>query len=160
MLGVEGNAVYGADTWNGEYKLVHTQNWNTSNYSPTWTEDPFFWRDKRGNWHTLTHWMIDLMERDGQKWPRVGAHMYARNLTGPWYFKQQESFNSTITFTDGSVETFKRRERPKIFFSDDGEVTPLYLTTGVQQMNESSRSYTLIQPVGSKWEEYEKSLGV
>ncbi|KAB8077486.1 hypothetical protein BDV29DRAFT_188686 [Aspergillus leporis] len=160
MLGVEGNAVYGADTWNGEYKLVHTQNWNTSNYSPTWTEDPFFWRDKRGNWHTLTHWMIDLMERDGQKWPRVGAHMYARNLTGPWYFKQQESFNSTITFTDGSVETFKRRERPKIFFSDDGEVTPLYLTTGVQQMNESSRSYTLIQPVGSKWKEYEKSLGV
>ncbi|EIT72914.1 hypothetical protein F9C07_1178350 [Aspergillus flavus] len=159
IMGVEGNAIFIADTWDGEYKLMYTQKWNTTKYSPTWTEDPFFWRDKRGNWHTLTHWMIDIVEHDGQKWPRVGAHMYARNLTGPWYFKLHEAFNSTVAFTDGSVETLKRRERPKIFFSDDGEMTPLYLINGVQSMNESSRSYTLIQPIGTKWKQYEKDLG-
>ena len=71
----------------------------------------------------------------------------------------QEAFNSTVTFTDGSVETFNRRERPKLFFSDDGELTPLYLTTGVQALGTATTSYTLIQPVGTAWQEYEKDLG-
>ncbi|KAF5866830.1 hypothetical protein ETB97_008634 [Aspergillus alliaceus] len=159
LLGVEGNAIFVADEWDGQYKLFYTQKWNTSNDSPTWTEDPFFWRDKRGNWHTLTHWMIDIVEHEGQKWPRVGAHMYARNLAGPWHFKLQEAFNSTVTFTDGSVENLKRRERPKIFFSDDGEMTPLYLVNGVQAMDQNSQSYTLVQPIGTMWKQYENDLG-
>ncbi|KAK6068714.1 hypothetical protein SCUP515_09417 [Seiridium cupressi] len=159
VLGVEDDALYLGNQYNGTYELLYTQQWNTSEYSPTWTEDPFLWRDKRGNWHFLAHWMIDLVEYDGQQWPRVGAHMYARNLTGPWTFKQQEAFNSTVTFTDGSTQTFKRRERPKLFFSDDGEMTPLYLINGVQEMNQSGPSYTLVQPIGTQWQEYEKSLG-
>ncbi|OBT85559.1 hypothetical protein VE02_06714 [Pseudogymnoascus sp. 03VT05] len=99
-LGVEDNAIFKSDRWDGEYKLIHTQTWNTTEWSPTWTEDTFLWRDKRGNWHALDHWMIDLVEHSGQQWPRVGAHVYARELTGPWHFTQQEAYNSTITFTD------------------------------------------------------------
>ncbi|KAL3469869.1 hypothetical protein BJX99DRAFT_240524 [Aspergillus californicus] len=158
-LGVEDNAIFMADNYNSEYSLIHTQTWNTTEYSPTWTEDTFLWRDKRGHWHSLTHWMIDLVEHDGQKWPRVGAHVFARELTGPWHFHQHEAFNSTVNYTDGSVQTLRRRERAKLFFSDDGQVTPLYLTTGVQEMGETSRSSTLIQPIGEKWKGYEKRLG-
>jgi len=125
LLGVEDNSIYIADKWNGNYELVKIQkDWNTSDYSSTWTEDPFFWRDKRGNWHVLNHWLIDVTER-GEKFPRVGAHMFARNLSGRWTFKQQAAFTSNVTFDDGSSEIFKRRERPKLFFSDDGEMTPL-----------------------------------
>lgn len=85
--------------------------------------------------------------------------MYSRSLTGPWSFKLHEAYNSTVTFTDGSVETFNRRERPKIFFSADGEVTPLYLVNGVQPLGSTVLSYTLVQPIGEAWRAYEEGLG-
>ncbi|KAL2846354.1 hypothetical protein BJY01DRAFT_263329 [Aspergillus pseudoustus] len=159
-LGVEDIAIFSAPRWDGEYTLTHTQTWNTTEYSPTWTEDSFLWRDKRGHWHALAHWMIDLVEHDGQKYPRVGAHMFARQLTGPWHFHLHEAFNSSVAFTDGSTQVFKRRERAKLFFSDDGLLTPLYLVTGVQDMGETGRSYTLVQPVGARWRGFEEGLGL
>ncbi|KAF1848452.1 uncharacterized protein K460DRAFT_364443 [Cucurbitaria berberidis CBS 394.84] len=159
-LAAEDLKIYVADRWDAAYKLVHTTPpWNTSDYSPTWTEDPFVWQDKRGHWHALAHWMIDIVEKKGTKYPRVGAHMFARTLQGRWNFKLHEAFNSTVAFTDGSVQTFNRRERPKVFFSEDGEMTPLYLVTGVQPLGTTALSYTLIQPIGSAWKEYEKRLG-
>lgn len=159
VLAVEDLAIFSADRYNGEYEVVHTQSWNTSEWSPTWTEDSFLWRDKRGNWHAIAHWMIDLVEHDGQKWPRVGAHVFARELAGPWHWHFHEAFNSTITYTDGTAQTLKRRERAKIFFTEDGEMTPLYLVNGVQEMDENSRSSTFIQPIGEKWREFERQLG-
>lgn len=159
MLGVEDNTLYAADTYNGTYDLVKTQtSWNTSDYSPFWTEDPMIWRDKRGNWHSLNHWMIDIVE-EGQKFPRTGVHLYAESLTGQWYFTQYAAFNSTVVWEDGTVTEFSRRERPKLFFSTDGELTPLYLTTGVTDQGTSSRSRTLIQPIGQKWKDFEADLG-
>ncbi|KAL4793345.1 hypothetical protein BDV19DRAFT_399995 [Aspergillus venezuelensis] len=159
VLAVEDLAIFKADSYKGPYNLLHTQAWNTTEYSPTWTEDSFPWRDKRGNWHALAHWMIDLVEYDGRKWPRVGAHMFARDLEGPWRWHMHEAFNSTVTYTDGTVQTLQRRERAKIFFSDDGEMTPLYLVNGVQEMGEGSRSSTFIQPIGEKWKTFEEELG-
>ena len=159
MLGVENGDVYVADRWDGEYRLVKAQGWDGSHSSRTWTEDPFFWGDKRGHWHALNHWMIDIVERS-RKWPRVGAHIFARELSGPWRFKLHEAFNSTVTYADGGTQTFKRRERPKIFFSEDGEMTPLYLITGVQEMDKSGASYTFVQPVGTKWRDYEREMGL
>lgn len=100
--------------------------------------------------------MIDIVEHDGQKYPRTGAHMFSRRLEAGWNFKVQEAFNSTVTFTDGAVETFNRRERPKIFFDDD--LTPLYLVSGVQALGVKS-SYTLVQPIGEAWREFEGKLG-
>ncbi|KAF3045035.1 hypothetical protein E8E12_005196 [Didymella heteroderae] len=159
VLVAEDLKIFTALNYNGTYTQIFTVPWNTSDYSPTWAEDPFVWRDKRGHWHALAHWMIDITERS-QKYPRVGAHMFARNLTGSWTFKLQEAFNSTVNFTDGSVETFNRRERPKLFFSDDGDLTPLYMVNGVQRMGTTTESYTLIQPIGTAWRDYERTLGV
>ncbi|KAF2635381.1 hypothetical protein P280DRAFT_194500 [Massarina eburnea CBS 473.64] len=158
VLGIEDATIYKAGAWDAEYTLVKTQSWNTSDYSPTWTEDPFLWQDKRGNWHLLVHWMIDISE-NGVKYPRVGAHLFSREVDGNWTFVEHEAFNTSVEFTDGSRTDYYRRERPKLFFSGDGEVTPLYLVSGVQEFNASGASYTLVQPVGDGAEVYERGLG-
>ncbi|RYP93202.1 hypothetical protein DL770_000677 [Monosporascus sp. CRB-9-2] len=158
VLGVEDGLIYTADGFAGpSYNLVNKMPWNTSDYSDHWTEDPFLWRDKRGNWHILCHWMIDIAER-GEKFPRVGGHMFSRSLTGPWTFRLRQVYNTTVHFTDGGRTDYYRRERPKLFFSDDGQMTPLYLVNGVQEFN-TKASYTLIQPIGAKSKVYEKALG-
>ena len=147
MLAVEDNKVFSADRWNADtYDLIKTMPWNTSDYSGHWTEDPFLWRDKRGHWHILCHWMIDVAMH-GVKYPRVGGHLFSRNLSGEWTFKLQEVYNTTVGFTDGTSTDYYLRERPKLFFSDDGLLRPLYLVNGVQEFN-ASASYTLIQPIG------------
>ncbi|KAI9148377.1 Protein SERAC1 [Paramyrothecium foliicola] len=140
--------IFLAKGFDQKYEHIFNAPWNTTEHgNPLWTEDPFIWRDKRGNWHSINHWMIDIVEYDGRKYPRVGSHLYSRSLTGPWHFKLQEAFNSTINYTDGSVVTLNRRERPKLFFSDDGEMTPLYLVTGVTPLGETRKSSTFIQPI-------------
>src|SRR6478735_1292482 len=63
-LAVEDFKIFTAPDWNGAFTRVNEDvAWNTTDYSPTWTEDPFIWRDKRGNWHALAHWMIDIVEK-------------------------------------------------------------------------------------------------
>ncbi|KAK7908881.1 hypothetical protein PG985_016184 [Apiospora marii] len=148
VLAVEDNKIFAADRWSDAdtYDLVKTMPWNTSDYSDHWTEDPFLWRDRRGHWHILCHWMIDIAVH-GAKYPRVGGHLFSRDLTGQWTFKLQEVYNTTVHFTDGGTTDYYRRERPKLFFSDDGLLRPLYLVNGVQEFN-ASASYTLIQPIG------------
>lgn len=156
-LGIEDGFIYTADVFDGAYKLVNSMPWNISDYSDTWTEDPFLWRDKRGNWHILCHWMIDITER-GEKYPRVAGHMFSRGLMGNWTFKLQDVYNTTVYFSDGERTEYYRRERPKLFFSDDGQMTPLYLINGVQEFD-SKASYTLIQPIGAKSKVFERGLG-
>ncbi|KAH7058589.1 hypothetical protein B0J12DRAFT_594053 [Macrophomina phaseolina] len=152
-LAVEDNLIYVAENYNASYDRV---------FSPSgqpWSEDPFLWQDKRGHWHILAHYMIDIEERD-EKGPNVGAHLYARNLTGPWTFNTQTlAYNTTVKFDDGTTMEMYRRERPKLYFDwSDPDLTPLYLLNGVQESN-NGRSFTLIQPIGSGAETYEKRLG-
>lgn len=119
-------------------------------------EDPFVWQDKRGNFHMLLH----SLEPDGGfgSGPKVGRHAFASKFEGPWTFNNQTlAYNTTVDYTDGTTINFYRRERPQLFFSDDGEMTPLYLTNGVQEVN-SPQSYSVIQPLGGA-ADYEASLG-
>jgi hypothetical protein len=108
------------------------------------------------------HWMVDIVTGSDARGPRVGSHLFARNWEGPWIFgNNTPAYNTTVEFTDGLTETYYRRERPKLYFSDDGEMTPLYLVNGVVSVENKAygASYTLIQPLGSAWETYEKGLG-
>ncbi|KAI9158130.1 hypothetical protein HJFPF1_06120 [Paramyrothecium foliicola] len=156
LLGIGNSDIYLADSYTGPYTVAHRPRFTQINESLK-SEDPFLWRDKRGFWHMLVHHMVDIPL--GLKGPRVGAHLYARNYTGPWHYNNITlAFNTTVDFTDGSTTVYYRRERPKLFFSDDGEMTPLYLINGVQEFN-SPASYTLIQPIGDAWKEFEENLG-
>ncbi|KAI0427685.1 hypothetical protein F5Y09DRAFT_315388 [Xylaria sp. FL1042] len=151
LLAVEKNNIYTAQNFSGPYALaVEPHNTDRS-------EDPFLWQDKRGNWHFLVHYLIDIDL--GLKGPRVGAHAYARRWEGPWMFNNRTlAYNTTVGFTDGTSVTYYRRERPKLYLSDDGNRTPIYLVNGVQEFNQSG-SYTLIQPIGPGAREYETKLG-
>lgn len=130
-----------ASTHAGPYTKIQTD--------PIFTqgnEDPFIWRDKRGNFHILTH----SLEADGGfgNGPKVGRHAYARDFTGPWTFSEKTlAFDTTVRYDDGAEVVFFRRERPQLLFSTDGEMTPLLLTTGVQERG-SPMSYSVIVPVG------------
>ena len=38
-------------------------------------------------------------------------------------------------------------------------MTPLYMTNGVQEMDQTGAAFTLIQPIGKKWKKFEERLG-
>jgi len=109
------------------------------------TEDPNVWQDARGHWHVLSHSL-----EPGGAWGgggRVGRHGFARSLQGPWTWNSATlAFNTTVHFTDGSVDVLNRRERPQLHFDSSGK--PAFLVTGVQAAGQAS-SYTLIQPVAA-----------
>ncbi|KAH8801353.1 hypothetical protein F5884DRAFT_512721 [Xylogone sp. PMI_703] len=135
--------VASAPRFTGPYSKLHA--------SPVFqnsSEDPFVWRDKRGHFHMLLH----SIEPDGGfgSGPKVGRHAYARTFNGEWTFNSNTlAFSTNVEFTDGTTIDFYRRERPQLFFSDDGEMRPLYLTTGVQEVSSSQISYSVIQPISS-----------
>ncbi len=111
-------------------------------------EDPFIWRDKRGNYHLLLH----SLEADGGfgSGPKVGRHAFAPGYEGPWTFNSATlAYSTLVQYDDGTEINFYRRERPQLFFSDDGAMTPLFLTTGVQE-NGSPMSYSVIVPIGER----------
>ena len=119
-------------------------------------EDPFVWRDKRGHFHLLTH----SLEPEGGfgDGPKVGRHAYSKTLEGPWTFNNRTlAFSTLVEYTDGSSVNFCRRERPQLFFSEDGEMAPLYLTNGVQEVG-SGTSYSIIQPLSGA-NAFEKGCG-
>ena len=136
-----------ASQYRGPYHRLHS-----APLFPNPNEHPFVWRDKRGHFHLLAH----SLEAGGAfgDGPRVGRHAYARRLDGDWTFGNRTlAFSTAVEWTDGSVTQYYRRERPQLVFSDDGEMTPLYLTNGVQEAGQGS-SYTLIQPLSTarEWE--------
>lgn len=139
--GIEQISVASAPHFTGPYTRVHSSYpiFNESN------EDPFIWRDKRSNYHLLLH----SLEPNGGfgSGPNVGRHAYARHWEGPWTFNNNTlAFTTNVEYTDGTTIDFYRRERPQLFFSDDGQMRPLYLTTGVQEQD-SPMSYSVIQPI-------------
>ncbi|KAE9994292.1 hypothetical protein EG327_000138 [Venturia inaequalis] len=147
----EDQNIFTAPSHLGPYTLLSKAPWNTTDFSPTWAEDPFLYRDYRGYFHVLAHWMIDLSLEPSRKYPRVGAHMFSRKLEGPWMFRPEygPAFTSEVKFEDGSVENFGRRERPKVFFvGGEGRMGGAVLVTGVQKMGKGGGSFTLVQGIG------------
>eukprot|EP01097_Dermamoeba_algensis_P007718 TRINITY_DN4928_c0_g1_i1.p1 TRINITY_DN4928_c0_g1~~TRINITY_DN4928_c0_g1_i1.p1 ORF type:complete len:386 (+),score=47.68 TRINITY_DN4928_c0_g1_i1:161-1318(+) len=125
-----------ANSFAGPYKrLQNVPIFNNPN------EDPFIYRDQRGNWHLLMH---SLESNGGFGGPNIGRHAFSRDGVR-WQFNNRTlAYNTTVHFTDGSVLEFGRRERPQLFFNEAGE--PTHLVNGVQEKN-SPMSYTLIQPI-------------
>jgi hypothetical protein len=104
--------------------------------------------------------LLHSLEADGGigNGPKVGRHAFAVELEGPWYFDNETlAFSTEVSFEDGNVVGYYRRERSQLFFSEDGEMRPLYLTTGAQEGG-SGMSYSLIQLIEGAGA-YERSLG-
>lgn len=117
--------------------------WRASNYSDntTWhavggdpqgpalpdsnVEDPAVWVGRHGEYHAIFH----AMDVAGQGQPYLGGHAYSVD-GGSWVYTGT-AYGNSANFSDGSWQTFLRRERPHLLFAPDG-VTPLALSNGVQ----------------------------
>eukprot|EP01050_Picozoa_sp_SAG11_P021261 SAG11_NODE_3746_length_2253_cov_1.369545_2_plen_105_part_00 len=100
------------------------------------------WVDKRGNFHFLMHYIPDNV--------LVARHAFARHHLGPWSMHEASvPYNSTVAFTDGTVITYEKRERPHLVW--DTQMNPTHLVTGVVlpagQHGYSGPSFTLVQPI-------------
>ena len=98
-------------------------------------EDPHIWADKRGNLHLLSHGSEN--------------HWFTTpNELGTWTLASAPAYDFNFVWSNGTAATALRRERPQIFFSNDGNMTPLVFTTGVTiKGSPSQMSLTLAQVI-------------
>jgi len=119
-----GNMIYTTDNWKGPWtgKAI---TWAGDAGVGTW-EDPFIWRDKRGNFKLIAHvYTIN----SAHYWDRISGFGYSYDGIH-WTRKPFQPYTNEITHVGGTVIAYTTRERPKIFFDKDG-TTPLALFTGV-----------------------------
>ena len=98
-------------------------------------EDPHVWADRRGNLHLLSHGETN--------------HWFTTpNSLGAWTLASAPAFDFGFEWSNGTRAMALRRERPQIFFSEDGNMTPLVFTCGVTiKGGPSQMSLTLAQRV-------------
>ena len=111
-------------------------------------EDPFVWGGPDGDeggggaragvFHALFH------DRGGNG--GVGSHVWSAD--GLRWTYTGVAYGFDVAYTDGTRETFARRERPHLIF--DASRTPIALTTGVTMDHSltGDYSYTHLQPIG------------
>lgn len=91
-------------------------------------EDPYLYRDARGNWHAIFH-VYDASTPCGECLsPVVSGHSYSQDGIN-WRASPVSPFGNVIQLTNGRNLTVSTRERPKLAFNAAGE--PEYLINGV-----------------------------
>eukprot|EP01048_Picozoa_sp_COSAG05_P015332 COSAG05_NODE_1836_length_3989_cov_3.352956_4_plen_472_part_00 len=115
-----------APSWRGPFASID----NDSQPFPMLNaEDPFMWRDTRGNYHMLHHWQAGDHNRYYN-----GGHSFSRDALS-WTFSNTSSYSKNITWSkplrSGDRWTvFERRERPGLLLDTSWKV-PRYLFTAV-----------------------------
>ena len=117
-------------------------------HSPTAALQPFLFF-YQGRWRQLVH-QYNSSDIGGQF--ATGGYgqtaLQPPTVWSPWVFGglADPAYTNNVTYLDGSVQTLKRRERPKLLFAQDGRV---WLYTAVQSPLNASRdfSYTMVQEV-------------
>uniref|UniRef100_A0A1X7VLM4 EGF-like domain-containing protein n=1 Tax=Amphimedon queenslandica TaxID=400682 RepID=A0A1X7VLM4_AMPQE len=105
-------------------------------------EGAFIWRSKRG-YHMLTH--CQLSPNHSTR----GAYGYSKDGLSSWTLLPDLMWDANMTWADGSVSYFKRRQGPGLYFDDNGH--PLYLLTPVDELYQDGcnwgHGWTLMQPI-------------
>jgi len=124
-----------APSWDAEFKRI-----GTAPVFENQTEDPGIFRDARGHFHILGHYF----GKDGHG-AGPGGHAFSEDgIT--WHFAGQ-AYDFDIVYTDGSQESFSRRERPQVLMID-GE--PAVLFSGVEGKELFGKhSWTLAQRIAT-----------
>jgi hypothetical protein len=93
-------------------------------------EDPFMWRDRRGNFHALTHDQSDG-NRCGSRsmGSTCGAHLYSRD-SFEWHISKNPVYTNSVVLANGTTKLLKTRQRPQLVFSNDSDKRPLILYNG------------------------------
>ena len=126
-----------ADTVAGPY--VPVGNMTTSGTGPGGhLEDPQIWTDKRGNWHCLFH-LFQYGKNNGTcAGTHVSSHHYSEDGLN-WHTIDAEPYSNAVELTNGDTQMVATRERPKLFFNQDGEMT--HLLNGVCGVPFCTRCY-------------------
>lgn len=86
-------------------------------------EDPFLWRDARGNYHVLFH------HGDARTKEDLGGHGFSSDGE-TWALSHTNAYgNNFTTSDDGVARRFKRPQRPQLLLDNDG--APRVLILGV-----------------------------
>ena len=127
-------------------------------------EDPFIMYDEPASvWRVLMHQYIrcpggdgslSASESDGDALLGGYAVSETSDLFGPWrYDFTKPAYGTAVKFTDGHQGQLAGRERPKIFFDDEGKpslltngVRPSMSAGGVTNKNEM-HVFTFVQPI-------------
>ena len=92
-------------------------------------EDPFAWRDRRGNYHIIAHSQGGTNVCGGSKGFACSVHLFAEAATGPWTPSLTPVFDAHTELTNGTDVTMATRQRPQIVFDADG-YTPRWMFVG------------------------------
>ena len=147
-------AIATAPHWSGPYTIRSEEpvfgwmvpdNWPASLVTPGQVmsnEDPFIWRTERG-YHMLTH--CQLQPHSDSR----GAYGYSEDGLS-WTLLPDFMWETNMTWSDGSISYFVRRQAPGLYLDHDGY--PLYLLTPVDELPGDGchwgHGWTLMQPVG------------
>jgi hypothetical protein len=101
-------------------------------------EDPDVFRDRRGNFHMLTHYFGPNKRTKGA----AGGHAFSRD--GRVWHWAGVAYSGKIEHANGTVVTVQSRQRPQVLLVN-GE--PAVLFTGVQPKNGKELAYTVAQPI-------------
>ena len=147
-------AIAAAPHWSGPYTIcskdpifgwVVPDDWPPSLVTPGQVmdnEDPFIWRTSRG-YHMLVHSQLNPFHQTR------GGYGYSKDGLS-WTLLPDYIWETNMTWTDGSVSYFVRRQAPGLFLDNEGY--PLYLLTPVDELPGDGchwgHGWTLMQPVG------------
>ena len=131
----------------GDYKGPY---YNIANLSVD-AEDPYLWQSKiDGSFHLIFHAMSSAQHHS--QWPSLHAYsmdLYNWTTSSSWDNYQIGAYSTNVTWSNGNISTYYRRERPEIGWSSDG-ITPLYFYSGVMEFpiaSHSAYSFSVVQNI-------------
>ena len=117
--GVNRGIAFTAATYQGPYSIVE----NGKNLLPddAELEDPTIWRANHQFNVLLNDW-----KGKATGIVKAGAQYYSRDGTNYELVAHEPVFTRTVTFDDGTSETFSRRERPFVYVNEKDEALALF----------------------------------
>eukprot|EP00662_Eupelagonemidae_sp_cell21_P021220 gene21220-39038_t len=135
-------------SWEGPYERISRD----GPIFPDHSEDPFIYKGR----HVVMHHLPPSPQRPASfpfnrsvwacGYACVG-HAYAEHPTGPWRYSPVPAANNTVSWTDGTSEVLRSRERAQVLTNAEGDVEVLY--NGVCCQADGRSTYTLAVPTAA-----------
>ena len=138
-----------APHWSGPYRDGSAFGGPVSapSYPEEENEDPFLFRNRRGEWHALLH-ACTWGDSRGAVYPVpqwAGRHAFSADGV-VWEFSPTPAYGGAVPFGNGTLVNLARMERPVLLFDAETQA-PTHLFNGVQTYGWDDFSWTLHQRV-------------
>ena len=130
----------------------HSERQMFKGIKPYGAEDPMLWTqtDPQSGKSIVKAILHD--EQGPSRETAIGRYAFSQDGGYSWEYAQQDAYNGTVEWKDGTSSDLWRRERPHMVVDERG--SPLAISNGVQECRDSGpcpvindRSWTLVQPV-------------